>query len=45
MCNEELVDALMLENDKNGDGVIDFSEFKQAMLSAKQKIDKQTMDI
>jgi calcium-dependent protein kinase len=36
-CNEELVDALMKENDKNNDGVIDFSEFKSAMISVRSQ--------
>ena len=31
-CNEELVNALMLENDKNKDGAIDFNEFKEQMI-------------
>lgn len=34
-CNEELVDALMNENDKNNDGVIDFQEFKHAISSVR----------
>lgn len=36
-CNEELVDALMNENDKNNDGVIDFNEFKTAMISVRSQ--------
>ncbi len=32
-CNSELVEALILENDCNKDGVIDFQEFQQAVLS------------
>ena len=45
-CNEELVDALMLENDKNQDGAIDFSEFKEEMMNIDENIkDKEEMKV
>ena len=47
-CNEELVEALMMENDKNKDGAIDFSEFRDAMISVKKlagKMHPEPMDV
>ena len=38
ICNEELVNALMFENDMNKDGVVDFEEFKTAIVSVKEKL-------
>ena len=48
-CNEELVDALMKENDKNNDGAIDYSEFRDALISVKKTLagtkEPESMDI
>ena len=43
-CNNELVEELIRENDSNGDGVIDYEEFKGAMLRVKQRVEKQEME-